>query len=286
MSDLQDAFVHDSLLPRVVSPDAPGAVNLLDEYRRYIQQTGMSEIEATEKADRQIHGVRRSLDRYLEDWEAQGVPRPIVADTEQEHIFVVWPHAEFERFSGRDEGIDRNFCEIYRYLQGMDGRRFLIVCALWLKCLGFGTTFICDGRQDEGVDLLARLEKGGLRALSVVVQSKTSKGRLGRGTVVSEYCKFLALPNSGKNRTYRELLRVESSRDGAALVYLLLTNSEFDAAAQDAARKLGFLVRSNAQLSFVIGKRCSKEQVEQEVNRLQGRIGVDLGTNFAQLIRI
>ena len=280
----QSSFVHGALLPKVVSPDAPRVLNILDEYRDYIKEKGLDEIEASEQATQQIGGVRRVLSNYLQDWDAQGLPIPMVEDIEQEHVFVAWPHIDFLRLSGLDATIDRNFCATYRYLRTIDGRQFLVVCAIFLKCLGFDTAFICDGPGDEGVDLLGRVENGGLRSLCVVVQAKTSQGRLGRGTVVSEYSKYLALPHAAKNRIYRDLLKIGASREGVALVYMLVSNSEFDYAAQDAARKLGFLVRSNAQVAFAIAQRYSKEDVETEVKRLQREIGIDLGTNFVRLI--
>lgn len=283
-SESQTSFVHRTLLPKVVSPDAPRILNILDEYRDYIREEGLDEIEASEQANEQIDGVRRVLAHYLQNWDAQGVPIPIVEDIEQKNVFVAWPHTDFLRLSGLGETIDRNFCAIYRYLRTVDGRQFLVVCAIFLKCLGFDVVFICDGPEDEGVDLLGRMQNGGMRSLCVVVQAKTSQGRLGRGKVVSEYSKYMALPHAAKNRTYRDLLKIGTSREGTALVYMLVSNSDFDGAAQDAARKLGFLVRSNAQVAFTIAQRYTKEVVETEVNRLRREVGVNLATNFVRLI--
>ena len=39
------------------------------------------------------------IERHFGDWVAQGVPRPI-AQTDQEHVFVAWPHDQFRRYSG------------------------------------------------------------------------------------------------------------------------------------------------------------------------------------------
>ena len=177
-SEVKKAFLFQNLLPTVLSASAPRAINLYDEFRGYIRSIGLGEIRSAEIANDQFVALTDYLERQLADWDAQGVPRPLTR-TDQERIFLAWPHEHFRRYSGLDETIDENFCDLFDYVQVLNGRQFLVLCALWLKTLGFRKIYICDSRGDEGVDVLGLLEDGGLRSLVAVVQAKTSSEPIG-----------------------------------------------------------------------------------------------------------
>ena len=279
------AFVYERLIPTILSRSAPHALNLRDEFRVYLSGKGIGEVRSTEVANEHFRLVTEQVERHLAEWDAQGIPRPL-APTDQEHIFVVWPHAQFLRYSGLTATIDGNFCDLFEYIRTLDGKEFLIICALWLKVLGFRKIFICDSRGDEGVDVLGILEAGGLSSLVAVVQAKTSNQLIGRGLVLSEYGKYMMLPHTEKYIQYRRALDIDARIEGATWSYMILANHSFNWGARRVASKLGILLRSVHQITFSLANRYSKEQIEREVTRLARSIRADLSLNFFGNLRI
>lgn len=278
-SKAQQTFLYDELLPNILSSTAPGAINLRDEFRGYIRRQGVGDMRSLEVANDQFGQLVESLERHMADWDAQGIPRPLT-ETDQDYIFLAWPHVQFLRYSGLTERIDDNFCELFGYIRTLDGKQFLVVCALWLKCVGFKKIFICDARGDEGVDVLGLLEEGGLRSLVAVVQAKTSKEPIGRGLVLTEYGKYQMLPHTERYIQYRRALELDSRVEGVSWSYMILANQSFNWGARTVASKLGILLRSVHQLSFLLAQRYSRAEVENAVNRLSSSIRVDLEANF------
>ena len=284
-SDANRAFVYERLIPTVLSRSAPHALNLRDEFRAYLKGRGIGEVRSAEFASEHFRLLTEQIEHHLGEWDAQGIPRPLTP-TDQEHIFLVWPHAKFLRYSGLTATIDGNFCDLFEYFRALDGKEFLIVCALWLKVLGFRKIFICDSRGDEGVDVLGILESGGLSSLVAVVQAKTSNQPIGRGLVLSEYGKYMMLPHTEKYIQYRRALDIDARIEGATWSYMILANHSFNWGARKVASKLGILLRSVHQITFSLASRYSKEQIEKEVARLTKLIRADLSTNFYGSLRI
>ena len=284
-SEAKKTFFHENLLPTVLSASAPRAINLFDEFRVYIRSIGLGEIRSSEIANDQFVALTDYLERHLTDWDAQGVPRPLTR-TDQEHIFLAWPHEHFCRYSGLEETIDGNFCDLFEYVQALNGKQFLILCTLWLKTLGFRKIYICDARGDEGVDVLGLLESGGLRSLVAVVQAKTSNEPIGRGMVLAEYGKYMMLPHTEKYIQYRRALDIDSRIEGAAWNYMILSNQTFNWAARKVAAKLGILLRSIHQLTYVLTRQYSKTQIQREIERLEKSLRSDLTSNFFAHLRI
>ena len=284
-SEIKKNFWYENLLPIILSTSAPRAINLFDEFRVYIKNVGFGEIRSAEVANSQFDALTDYLERQLADWDAQGVPRPLTR-TDQEHIFLVWSHEHFLRYSGLDDAIDENFCDLFRYVQTLNGRQFLILCALWLKALGFRKIYICDSRGDEGVDVLGLLEDGGLRSLVAVVQAKTSNDAIGRGLVLGEYGKYMMLPHTEKYIQYRRTLEIDSRIEGVAWNYMIVANQTFNWAARQVAAKLGILLRSIHQVTYILAKQYLKVQIEEEIERLESSLRADLTTNFFSHLRI
>ena len=285
LSEVKKTFVYERLLPTILCSSAPSALNVRDEFRIYIRDSGISDILSAEIANEQFGSLVDYLENHLVDWDAQGIPRPITR-TDQEHVFLAWPHASFLRYSGLREAIDQNFCELFEYLQELDGKQFLIVCALWLKILGCRRIFICDSRGDEGVDVLGLLEEGALRSLVAVVQAKTASQPIGRGLVLAEYGKYKMLPHTEKYVQYRRALEVDSRIEGATWSYMILANQTFNWSARKVAARLGILLRSVHQITFLLAKRYAKLRIENEVDRLTPTVRADLAMNVFQQLRI
>ncbi len=283
-------FLISKLVPCVVSPSAPKVLNLFDAFIAHVsEEKKWGPIRSTEFVTKHFGHLCDLLERHFSDWDVQGIPRPI-AQTDQERVFVAWPHEQFRRFSGLEETIDRNFCEVFEFIQSLSGRPFLIICALWLKCMKFRTIYISDAKGDEGVDLLGLLDQGGLRALIAVVQAKTSNEAVTKGTVMAEYGKYKSLIHTEKYMEYRKALDIDGSIQGSTWTYVIMANQAFNGPARVAARQLGILLRSLHQISFDIAKEYTKSQIESEVNRIvnaeEGAPRVDLTTNFYNQLRI
>lgn len=285
LNETKKEFFFNSLLPKVVSASSPRAINLYDDFRVYIRSIGYGDIRSAEIANRQFAALTDYLERQLSDWDAQGVPRPLTR-TDQENVFLAWPHEQFLRYSGLEKSIDRNFCDFFQYVQTLNGKQFLIVCALWLKVLGFRKIFICDSRGDEGVDLLGLLQDGGLRSLIAVVQAKTSSEPIGRGLVLSEYGKYMMLPHTEKYIQYRRVLEIDSSIEGASWNYMLISNQTFNWSARQVASKLGILLRSVHQISYTLTRHYSRADIQTEIERLETSLKSDLTTNFFSHLKI
>ena len=98
LNETKKEFFFNSLLPKVVSASSPRAINLYDDFRVYIRSIGYGDIRSAEIANRQFAALTDYLERQLSDWDAQGVPRPLTR-TDQENVFLAWPHEQFLRYS-------------------------------------------------------------------------------------------------------------------------------------------------------------------------------------------
>ena len=289
--DTFQSFLISKLVPCVVSPAAPTrALNLFDAFKDHVSESQeWGPIRSTDFVTKHFDYLCEFVDGHFRDWDAQGIPRPI-AQTDQEHLFVAWPHKQFRRYSGLEESIDGNFCEVFEFVQSLSGKQFLVICALWLKCMKFRTIYISDARGDEGVDLLGILDQGGLRALIAVVQAKTSNKAVTKGTVIAEYGKYKSLIHTKKYMEYRHALGIDSSIQGGTWTYIIMANQAFEGRARIAARQLGILLRSLHQISFDIAKNYTKCQIVSEVNRIvsseKGAPKADLTTNFHNQLKI
>ena len=278
---LRRRFVEAVLVPHALSPERSLAINIEDEYYLYLVQRGIPDSIASEAAETQLHSLTSVLENYLVDWDQQGVPRPLTA-TDQQDVFLPWSHTQFPRYSGINEGIDKNYCEVLHYVRGLSDREFPVVCAIWLRCIGCETILYCDGPGDGGVDLLGRVTTGGLRSLAVAVQSKTTGSTVGRKTILTESSNYQLLLNSpvGRYQAYRDALQLDISRDGASWAYAVVTNSEFQDGARQAARDLRVMLRGARQVALVISETYAKKRIEHLVRAIAPVLTPDLDVNL------
>ena len=213
------------------------------------------------------------------------MPRPL-AQADEDHVFLVWHHQQFSSYSDADDQIDSNFCEIFRYLQALNGTQFLVICAIWMKIAGFDEIYICDSRGDSGVDLLGVIEDGGLRSLVMAVQAKTSSSPVGENVVLTERRKYKRLPKSARYSEYCRSLRIAARTDGNSWNYAFLTNHTFNWSAREVSRELGVLLRSVHQIAFLLSRHYSKSQIALEVRRLSPSISADLSLNYRDRLAI
>lgn len=284
MDKIHRSFIHENLMPRILSAEAPKAINLQSDFRDH----NINQREGSARSERiaidQIDQLCKDLNQHLLYWRAQGIPQPLT-HSDQENILLTWRHPEFQRYSGFSSKIDANFCEIFKYIQSLDGDSFPVVCALWLKCIGIREMYICDSKGDKGVDILGIFEEGGLRSLAIVIQAKTSKAPIGHGIVLGEYGKYLMLPHTEKYIQYRKTLKIDDRVEGSSWVYMFLANQSFEPHARRISSKLGILLRSIHQLTFLLAKNYKKDQIDSEVRRLSP-VKADLESNFYSKLSI
>lgn len=283
--EIRRSFLHDKLIPLILSPSPPKAVNLRDEFRKHIEDQGQGRLRSAELAEEHLKPLCEFVENHLCDWDAQGIPRPL-AQADGGNVFLVWLHDRFLYYSGTETRIDRNFCAIYRYLQSLDGTQFLVACSMWLKCIGFRRIYISDSSGDSGVDLLGIAEDGGLRSLIVAIQAKTSRNPIGKGVILNEWAKYKLLPRSERYSAYRRALGVESLIDGNSWNYLVLANQPFSWTAREVSRELGVLIRSVHQIAFLLAAHYSKSEIALEVDRLSPNLAADLTVNVYNTLSI
>ena len=278
---LRRRFVSDVLVPHLVSPEPREAINLRIEFSRYLMESQYSRHRAVEIAEGELQALTKTLDRYMADWEEQGIPRPI-CETDQDDVFLTWSHKKFQAYSGLTESLDRNYCEVLQYLGDADPKQFLVLCGLWLRCVGCRTILVCDGPNDGGVDLLGVIPDGGLRSIVLVIQAKTSRHNIDAKTVLSDFNKYEwhRTQNTATFSRYRNALRVDDRIDGTAWVYLVLSNSAFGRGAQKIARSTGFLLRSARQMALVLRQQYTRETAEGVVDKLSQDVRADLSRNM------
>ena len=280
-SELRTQFVSDVLLPTVLCPGHRPALNLCLEFRDFLQARNYPRERATELADDELVPLIKAVETRMREWDEQGVPRPLYV-TDQEAVFVTWAHKSFRKYAGRAEPIDRNYCEVLRYVGAATPKQFLVLSALWLRCLGCRRIFVSDGPHDGGVDVFGAISEMGLRSLVVLVQSKTSSSRITSDTITREHSKYRMLldPSSPRFPLYKRALNVQANRDGMSAVYLLLANKTFDVGAQRAARTLGLLLRSPQQITQLLSTRYSLDKIEGIVTRTVPGLRADLTRNL------
>ena len=286
ISNALKTFAYNRLSRLVVSSSAPSAINIRNEFRTHLKEAiGCSGNVAAELADDNFTLVVDRVENYLSSWDKQGIPRPL-ARSDQDHVFLAWPHERFLSYSGLTECIDSNFCELFDYVGALDSRRFLLICALWLKASGFQKIRICDSKGDEGVDLLGVQKDAGLRSIAFVVQAKTSTKTITRGTVLGEFGKYQMLPHTEKFLAYRRALDIDRHQDGVGWIYTIMANHTFNWNAKQVAAKLGVLLRSIHQIVFLLARSFDATHIADEVNRLEKGLKSDLELDYSTLFEI
>lgn len=169
---------------------------------------------------------------------------------------------------------------------GLSSRGFLFPCIAVLKALGAEKIFITDGPRDQGIDIIARLEGGPLQSVALFVQVKTTKSVISRDTLLMEYAKYLALPHTKKYQLYRKALGLDSSVDGAAYCYMVMTNQGFARSSREIAAHLGILLRSRIQIAYWLVQKTTLDSLRAIESELGTDLPADLGRNLAPLFKL
>ena len=278
-------FIFDKLFDSVCKVDCPQTVNVQREFRDHLSSLPALEPQADELAERWRPSLLARIERVLvEHWVNLGVPRPLSLLDERDTL-VTWRHPKYVELSGFEPPTNE-FFSIFEWLGQLSSQQFLVPCACLLAFLGADPIFITEGSGDGGVDCIGRIKDGPFRSGCLFVQAKTGSSAIKRDTVLTEYSKYLILPHLEKYKVYCERLGIETSSDGAAFTYLIVSNSEFNGPARKAASHLGILLRSRSQLSYWLSSRFSLLELDKMLNDLEPftRRGESF-TNLAPLIK-
>lgn len=279
-------FVRDELINAALDADPPKTLNVPQEFASFLVAGRVNKLVADEVAEKQRGLIRFRLDEALNQWAGLGLPAP-VGYAENEEIILTWKHDRYADITGQ-EPLSPQFVETYNWLNGLGARDFLFPCATFLKIIGCDPIFITDGPRDEGIDCIGKIANGPMRSVLFFVQCKTrqrgTKKVFGKELLYQEYGKYATLPKTQKYRDYLRALDHDDCRDGAASVYVVVTNGEFDRNAQEVARKLGILLRSARQIAYFLALYSNPEILRSIHANITIPNGPDLNKNLSSQI--
>ena len=275
-----NGFIFNELFNSVCKVDCPHTVNVQRAFRDHLSLSSTVRPQADELAEKWRPNLLDQIERVLvEHWGNLGVPQPLYF-LDDRSTLVTWRHPKFTELSGLDPPTS-GFFSIFDWLNRLSSQEFLVPCVCLLALLGADPIFITEGSGDGGIDCIGRIKDGPFRSGCLFIQAKTSSTTITRDTILTEYSKYLILPRLEKYRIYCENLGVESSSDGAAFTYLIVSNNEFNGPARKAASHLGVLLRSRSQLAYWLSTRLSLSELDEILKNL--RVFTQRGESFINL---
>lgn len=262
-------FIHEHLVPAVVSTEPPIAVNVLARFAAYLVSEGAPPIVAEERAEEWRQLLIDRVTKELIRWEEVGTSRPAWF-AEDERTLLTWSHPKFSDRTGFPS-MGLLYFEALQWIRVLEGKHFLIPCAVFLRSIGADPIYITDGTGDEGIDLIGMVNGGALHSTTVFVQAKSGGGQMSRDAMLLEYAKYKHLFRTNKYGEY--LSALPKSPSGSSFVYAVAARAGFAPAAQDAAARLGILLRSDIQLAQYIEERY---QTISSVRDMEGRMSTHL----------
>lgn len=273
-------------LPWIVGPDCPTRINLLTSFKGYINSKIADTIKSEELAIKWLPDLTKKLDSRLFDWNSLGIPYPFWPSDENKELMLTWRHPKYEELTGY-KPLNDNFINIINWIEKLNAREFLIVCAVLMKGLGASKIFITDGPSDGGIDLIARIEQSPFNSIVFFVQAKTVQDKtkqISRDTILMEYGKYLSMPHEEVYQKYRRALDVDRSSDGASYCYAVISNTEFHNSAKDISSKIGILLRSKIQTAYFLSHIVQATDLDRIKMDLKNYLGVDLTLNLSTKI--
>lgn len=272
-------FVHRRLVPTIVSIESPRTINVLAQFATYLVGEGTPRIVAEERAEEWRQLLVEWIKRELVRWEEVGASPPAWF-AEDGRTLLTWSHPKFQDRTGYPSTGSLYF-EALRWIGMLEGRAFLIPCAVFLRSIGANPIYITDGPGDEGIDLIGMVEKGALHSTTIFVQAKSGGGPMSRDAMLLEYAKYKHLFRTSKYGQYRRAL--PKSPSGSSFVYAVAARAGFAPAAQEAAARLGILLRSDIQLAQYIEDRYQTiSSVRDMEERMSAHLRADLTHNVAR----
>ena len=274
-------FVHDELVPAIVSVEPPSAINVMVWFATYLADRGTPKIVAEERAELWHRNLCERIDMELVRWTELGANRPAwFADDER--TLLTWNHPYFENRTGYPKTSSRYF-EALGWIRDLEKSDFLVPCAIFLSSLGADPIYITDGSGDEGVDLIGMIKAGPLRSTIIFVQAKSSGRQMSRDEVLLEYGKYMHLPYTDKYRRYRKML--PNGLGGNSFVFVVVAKHGFRPQAQEIAGRLGILLRSDIQLALCVESQYETMSAVHEMEaRMRRHLGANLENNVARFL--
>lgn len=270
-------YVHKRLVPTIISVQSPRAINVLAQFATYLIGEGTPRIVAEEKAEEWQQLLIDWITRELIRWEEAGASRPAWF-AEDGRTLLTWSHPKFADRTGYPR-TDLLYFEALDWIHTLEGRAFLIPCAVFLHSIGASPIYITDGQGDEGIDLIGMVNRGALRSTIVFVQAKSGGGPMSRDAMLLEYAKYKHLPYTKKYDQYRGAL--PKSVSGTSFVYAVVAKSGFLPPAREVAARLGILLRSDIELAQYVEDGY---QTISSVHDMQARVRAYLRADLTRNI--
>ena len=260
------------------------AVNLRSALRDRLLTEGHTSYRADEIASEWAGRLSKEINERLQEWDLLGIPRPLIQGSSAS-TFLTFKNPSYEKYSGK-KGLPTDFPEILEFIRTLSTREFLIVPACLLFIAKCDPIFITEGANDGGIDCMGKLSHSPMRSLCIFMQSKAGPTlpKISTNTIRQEFAKFQDFQNSTQFINYLTALDTMYSVDGQAFCYAIVSNSEFDKAACNHARKKQVLLRSCRQAAFWISQSFRAEHLVQLRNELEPFLSRDLRRNIAPII--
>lgn len=275
-----NSYIDEYLTPTILGPSSPKTINHEVRFSRFLSSQKIRQAE--EKASDWQTQLSIVLSKRTHDWQALGIPPPIVPNPDTPQVGITWSHPKYLEITGL-EPIDSNFCEILNWLESLNGQDFLFPCAAFLKIIGATDIRITDGKGDEGIDLIGRITNGPTKSVVFWGQSKTKQSTpstISRDTVLIDYSKYIGLPNTEIYRKYRKALGLDDSVDGLSPSYIFFTNSDFAFGARKSANDLGILLRCRRQIAFWLSFYSTSDKLKQTLIEIRPKLKNSLDHNI------
>lgn len=274
-------FIRRHLVPTVVSIDPPKAINVLAQFATYLVNEGTPQIVAEERAEEWRRLLIDRITRELVHWEKVGTSRPAWF-AEDGQTLLTWSHPRFVERTGFPSA-NLLYFEALEWIRALNGKAFLIPCAVFLRSMGADPIYITDGPGDEGIDLIGMVNGGALHSTTVFVQAKSGGGPMSRDAMLLEYGKYKHLFRTTKYNEYRRALPENPS--GRSFVYAIAARAGFLHAAQEIGARLGILLRSDIQLAQYVEDRYQTiSTVHDMAERMSRHLQADLTHNVLRYL--
>jgi len=272
-------YIFDNLVPKILSSSELTKVNLQRGFRDYLISQGVSELIATENAEKWLSNLQSHIEKAKSNWLRLGVPSPF--DFSANGLLIISHyHPKWKDITGRNP-LPAEFCGILEWIKSLDGKQFLFICAVFLKTIDSDPIYITDASGDGGIDLIGKSSSGPLRSQLFYIQSKTSQKRISRDALLLEYGKYSSTQNTLLFDEYEEALGIQNSLDGSTSTYLFISNNEFAHSAKEHASNLKILLRSGTQIAYWLSMQTNLSNLKGLLSVLTPSLKRDLKFNIS-----
>lgn len=231
-------------------------VSILSELERLFRAAGWPEIQAAVLAESSLELAMERLERSLEVWDADLIPRPLAFG----NYTSVVKGINDPDYGG---GLKAHYFDILRVVAESNERELLGIGALYCAALSCDRIFITDrGGGDAGVDVLARAENHGAIGHTIIaVQCKAAKNPVTRLEVEHIASRFSSGMSETRWDEYRRVTEARELRQSPGVVFAILASRGLAPSGVDRAVVRGVMASSPRQVAFALSDRWTTSQI-------------------------